>query len=675
MARSRHLFIKRRFFSESRKLFGGYKITPRFCKPTRRIEGIASPGPNICMFNHECASRQGIVVGACMDGFLFGACCNLPGAMPGELLESDQVTPNVPSNVLEIKTTKEPNVNVMSNGFTELALTTGDDNVVQIGGRPSEFISSGVTHPVNQETYLLNNENNEIHAGDWTYPTKTTQTTERGSTTREDSTQTYGVTSPLIQISISHSPTTASYFQKPMFRPKPTTGRPEDDKYVLVPTLTHQKPNKTQELESIVNILQMLNDSSTTNPMLSSYGPSTVYLQSSTTKKPPSTSYVFSTTIPRRPTTKPATTKITTPKSPSTSYVYSSTTPPKRTTVKRPTVSQTTAKPSKRPASTTKPTTKPGTVTKKPKPPLTSYVFSSVPTRRPIQSTIHTASVSGPTFSVTTPTKSPYATTSYKPTLASSTPNVILIAPVTSDEATTPSPPKPVTQLTINNIVTATNNYHYSTSRPSPTIHITPKPPLLINSNGYIVPVSSTEYSPDLDFETSPNNDLINFPPVRNPNLNISASIASLDDDIEFSTPPFEEDDKLNKKVQTFVNKIVLSLQEPFGELKDVLYNRNKTTTKKPTSNRRPTKPTSKPPRTGTTRPTTFRPYATKSTTRKPSSKRPTITTRKPVTTTAKRTKPTKRVTTTPVYEEEEETQEQADYRKRMYHHSVAVRF
>uniref|UniRef100_A0AAG5DQX5 Peptidase S1 domain-containing protein n=1 Tax=Anopheles atroparvus TaxID=41427 RepID=A0AAG5DQX5_ANOAO len=35
-------------------------------------------GPTICMFNHECFQRQGEVVGACMDGFLFGTCCELP---------------------------------------------------------------------------------------------------------------------------------------------------------------------------------------------------------------------------------------------------------------------------------------------------------------------------------------------------------------------------------------------------------------------------------------------------------------------------------------------------------------------------------------------------------------------------------------------------------------------
>ncbi|KAI9554895.1 hypothetical protein GHT06_020173 [Daphnia sinensis] len=33
--------------------------------------------PGICMFNFECQQQRGKVVGACLDGFLFGACCHL----------------------------------------------------------------------------------------------------------------------------------------------------------------------------------------------------------------------------------------------------------------------------------------------------------------------------------------------------------------------------------------------------------------------------------------------------------------------------------------------------------------------------------------------------------------------------------------------------------------------
>uniref|UniRef100_A0A182Y0J2 Uncharacterized protein n=1 Tax=Anopheles stephensi TaxID=30069 RepID=A0A182Y0J2_ANOST len=68
------------YIAQSRKLFGGYRITPKFCNATRSLlkREPERRGPTICMFNHECFQRQGEVVGACMDGFLFGTCCELP---------------------------------------------------------------------------------------------------------------------------------------------------------------------------------------------------------------------------------------------------------------------------------------------------------------------------------------------------------------------------------------------------------------------------------------------------------------------------------------------------------------------------------------------------------------------------------------------------------------------
>ncbi|XP_018337986.1 PREDICTED: mucin-5AC isoform X1 [Trachymyrmex septentrionalis] len=63
--------------NEGRKLFGGYTIVPKVCRPSLPSR-IKSSEPPICMFNYECTRRNGEVVGACMDGFLFGACCQLP---------------------------------------------------------------------------------------------------------------------------------------------------------------------------------------------------------------------------------------------------------------------------------------------------------------------------------------------------------------------------------------------------------------------------------------------------------------------------------------------------------------------------------------------------------------------------------------------------------------------
>ncbi|XP_029172443.1 serine protease lint [Nylanderia fulva] len=63
--------------NEGRKLFGGYTIVPKTCRPSLPSR-MKSSEPPICMFNYECTRRKGEVVGACMDGFLFGACCQLP---------------------------------------------------------------------------------------------------------------------------------------------------------------------------------------------------------------------------------------------------------------------------------------------------------------------------------------------------------------------------------------------------------------------------------------------------------------------------------------------------------------------------------------------------------------------------------------------------------------------
>ncbi|XP_032688295.1 serine protease filzig [Odontomachus brunneus] len=67
--------------NEGRKLFGGYTIVPKVCRPTIPSR-VKSSEPAICMFNYECTRRNGEVVGACMDGFLFGACCQLPPRSP-----------------------------------------------------------------------------------------------------------------------------------------------------------------------------------------------------------------------------------------------------------------------------------------------------------------------------------------------------------------------------------------------------------------------------------------------------------------------------------------------------------------------------------------------------------------------------------------------------------------
>lgn len=93
------------------------------------------------MFNYECSRRGGEVVGACMDGFLFGACCQLPPRKPGDtpldktsniddLLHPEEIdhVPDIPillgpngtpmGIALKDPSIKSPNHNHLSDGTT-----------------------------------------------------------------------------------------------------------------------------------------------------------------------------------------------------------------------------------------------------------------------------------------------------------------------------------------------------------------------------------------------------------------------------------------------------------------------------------------------------------------------------------------------------------------------------
>lgn len=84
-----------------RKLFGGYRIVPKVCQPTNPSR-IVSDEPAICMFNYQCTQSNGEVVGACMDGFLFGACCQLPAKQSvGETYEAS-LNSEANKNVYEV---------------------------------------------------------------------------------------------------------------------------------------------------------------------------------------------------------------------------------------------------------------------------------------------------------------------------------------------------------------------------------------------------------------------------------------------------------------------------------------------------------------------------------------------------------------------------------------------
>lgn len=422
-----------------------------------------------------------------------------------------------------------------------------------------------------------------------------------------------------------------------------------------------------------------------------------------TTKDPPSTSYVTGPTTPRP--------KSTTPKKPSTSYVYSTTPTRKPTlTTKKGTKKPTTISPiligsSYGNAVTTEKVPQEHIVQSKPlgqKPlkdnlgtdnpsptvlitpkPTVNLITSSTWTQRPNLVTKYTQATKRPSTSyVYSPvvTYRPSTTVGYTPSAyESSTQNY-----VSSPSASGPDFSLFPDSVSVSNDFFDSGYYgQSSTHRPHQTYTSTSGYGVYENEDFNSISGSSTSYPAFLgatqsygpngklpieystvhdEYYTSPN-DLNNFPPVRNPNLNMSAAFGTgiTVNEYDVSTPDFVEDQVLDDKMGLLVSKIVESLQGNFDDLADVVYqDKNSTsvtkrpsaTTKKPsqkvTTTKRPgsrpgttiSRPgnTNKPGvttvKTPATRVTTKRPTAgsqtnTRRTTKKPttiSTKKPTVT-------------------------------------------------
>ncbi|XP_028177828.1 serine protease lint, partial [Ostrinia furnacalis] len=763
-------------FPDSRKLFGGYRITPSHCKASRAAK--YNRGNKICMFNHECVQRGGEVVGTCMDGFLFGACCQLksdsqshipkgPGVVMTSYLDypdaetetddydSDQLSalhnsfrpvvtpgyrPGFSSQVTitpDVKTTEAMQQEMISEGFNQITNSLlhsppKDNSIFGKPVKPEDIYShSSIDHSV-AETILLNENGsvaeNVVRPSDFNVQISSMQTKPTVSPISSTPTSTPKTVS-------THHPV----YTKPGFKPKPgnknTSKNPSTENYVMVSTVTKES-QKITELSSIDSIIQMLNDSTpsmkeeATSPASvdldiienkSSPGPtgtvapisyssgypsyysSTGHYVTINPTPNPSTSYSKPSFTTKRPYTTPN--SIPQGDKPTSKPYYSSPSPSQSTSQAIEAFNRYPTDPNNFNSLTTfsyvsSSTTVAPTTTSR-RPPSTSYVTGAKPLRRP----------------VTPPTKIVPGYDVAPDTFSSVTPTVIVLngfqtsKPETSTEEKEPQfveisqEPfkKPVSQITVNNHIQSTNNIYMGKppqtfERPaSPTVVITPKPPPVtspyplkastkpptVSTSPFPVFDSYTEYYAPTTFkpelQTSPD-DLINFPPVRNPMLNATGSnpalyntsIALSDNseellhDVEFTTPTWQEDENLNEKMNLFVNKIVGSLQGTFQELHDIVIldkkpNATRFTTPKPTkktttskrpfltskkpvrvtttTTRRPTVKTSKKP----TRPTTVAYRRTTTTTPPPT----TTTTKKPVTTTSKRPKPSKRPITT----------------------------
>lgn len=613
--------------------------------------------------------------------------------------------PKQDSAVVYIKPKPEYSFSTIDHGSPDTILVNPNGTIVDTVVRPSDFnvqISSMQTKP--------------------TVPPSTTSSTQKSVSTH--------------------------YPVKPVFKPKPTKATTEN--YVIVSTVT--KENQKTEVSSIDSIIQMLNDStpsmkedvtspgydvmetksspapsynspSYSSPSYSSPSYSSPYISSSS-YYPSTGQYVTPSTghyVTLKPSSfsssrKPSTTKkpyeYEKPVTQKPIYDFVHTSSNSVTDYSSPSPSQSTSQaleafnnyptdPSDFTDSVTtfnyvssSTTPKPTLTTRKP--PSTSYVTGAQFTRRPVTppSTFESSYDASPdSFSSVTPTV--IVLNGFQTQKPTDEPQFVEI----SQEPFK----KPVNQITVNNNIASTNNIYMNKppqtyERPSsPTVVITPKPapvttlypvkastrPSTVASRPVTVPtrpvtsrpvtsrpvtvstyptIEFTEYTPTTfkpEFQTSPD-DLINFPPVRNPMLNTSGSnpalyntSISLSDnelsdidlihELEFTTPTWKDDDQLNDKMSIFVSKIVGSLQGTFQELHDIVIldkKQNatavKTTTVKPkrtiATTRRPVLTTKKPVK---LTPTTRRPTVktTKKPTRLTTLARRTTTTAPPTTT------------------------------------------
>ena len=81
------------------------------------------------MFNYECYKRKGTVLGTCIDGFLFGACCRLPKGDALEDIEKEISEEHVESNEQSDEITESPSKPDLSDLLSKSDLDKVSDNL------------------------------------------------------------------------------------------------------------------------------------------------------------------------------------------------------------------------------------------------------------------------------------------------------------------------------------------------------------------------------------------------------------------------------------------------------------------------------------------------------------------------------------------------------------------
>ncbi|CAA9993058.1 unnamed protein product [Nesidiocoris tenuis] len=642
-----------------RRKFGGYRIAPKSCKDLTSH----GKGTGLCMFNYECSKKNGTVVGSCMDGFLFGACCRLPPGtnfismeIPSKGTVTQRTTTTTLAEVISSSTgsstVHSPAETVLfhENGTVANEIARPED--FDFNSNPELFVATDATQtPPNRQS--TNPQKSTMWKSSTTESWLTTKvrpawtslseenfvkipTISSGSST-QDSDSINHILSILEdqQQQSSNSPskeTAALYGGEPTTPPSFSTWVSVDSK---TPSNNYPTTTPLYQMSYVSKTPQQPNIiySSSSSPHVTQYYPppqSTVKPYYSSPK--PTVKPTYATHKPQYSTYKPIHLYSPSPKPPST-----------YTTTLRPDTYQTVDSQhlyysSERPPQSTYTTLKPTTIytqkpqtsyTKKP----TTTLYSTYPDKKPIypniitkKPTTTTQFVQGPGFQVSI-TPKPVQTTPEPP------PTVIVLGPV--------HPTKKPVQSPIGTIITVNPDGDVVTYKPAaaatakPIYHGVSHGPLFTTIKPEVTTLGTTgthsrptsSYSPSYTSPTQvikdnlPNTtELFAFPPVRDPYVNLTHTHApevvhwntpSLGQGEEDeTTPPLVEDENLDNKVHKFVEKIVQSLQGNFEDLENVLIDgqstNNVTISSYPPPVKRPSTTTRKPTRKPSKKPTTY---------------------------------------------------------------------
>ncbi|CAO1413529.1 unnamed protein product [Diamesa hyperborea] len=644
---------------ESRKLFGGYKITPKFCTVVKSSKAD-SHGPTICMFNHECVERKGEVMGACMDGFLFGTCCKLPGVVETNIKSSDVSSVN---NQIDKQSLKPQIVN---NNYYQSNADSNESNDIKYGvsneaaivSSPSSVFISHDDHA--NDAIYSSHENNDGSAEKYEpeLPNYIYSSSSSSSLEVNDalSNSIHFDEHPFDHSDISHSGADADLVNvngypsstpgddfmqtemrtekpektkipKPIFKLKPTQSSTE--KYILVQTISNDNEihptKKPSTNDSIHSIMMMLNDTnpgpsydtiddssspyyaastpayeSTSSINYSKYGPTSYYI---TTKVPhrATTVHVPSPNPTRRPVTTttrfPLVTKssnkvkesftkqpqrITTLNVPSTSYLYSPNPVTQRPATKKTTVNKSESK---------KTTPKPAVTVKKP--------ISNVDNNIVVISGGGVTKNPSPTVHITPKPVTNIMTTSILNDFTKQKKRPANSAGPTDNTVSYSTTPTSFISSSV--YVPAIQDFHNEgyfvvTHHPGrPEEHVGSSTAIYTNAIGSDGKPIVLTYDPlkrpslaetlneanvdKINIPPMTTDDFSNFPPVRNPNLNMTNTNNIVMDEVDISTPTFVEDEMLDSKMELLVSKIVASLQGNFDNLVDIVYERKNVST------------------------------------------------------------------------------------------------